>query len=197
MKDIVVTFLFASLLVCTFVAQGPAQIMAPTASLETAAPQTPASGKNPASTAATDILPGKLQNTVAAANAMPEDKFSYKPTADQMTFGELVAHMAEMNNLLCGMPAGVPSPKVDEVKGTDSKDKLIAALKASFDFCSEALSKMDDSKLAEITVGPGGRQGTRAWWILFVVGHWFDHYATASTYLRLNGITPPSAQQKK
>jgi DinB superfamily len=197
MKDIFVTFLFASLLVCTFVTQGPAQTMTPPASLETAAPQTPASGKNPVSTAMRDILPGRQKNTVAAVEAMPADKFNYKASADQRTFGELVVHMAETNNLLCGKAAAVPSPKVDEVKETDSKDKLVAALKASFDFCSDAMSKMDDSKLAETTEGFGGKQVTRAWLTLILAGTWYDHYTAAAISLRLNGITPPSAQPKK
>src|SRR5690242_13253243 len=105
--------------------------------------------KNPVSTALRDILPGRQKNTVAAVEAMPADKFNYKPTADQMTFGHLVVHMAETNYLLCSKAAAVPAPKDEEVKDTDSKDKLVAALRASFDFCSDALTKMDDSKLAE------------------------------------------------
>ena len=112
-----------------------------------AAQTTPAQMKNPVSTALRDILPGRQKNTVAAVEAMPADKFNYKPTADQMTFGGLVVHMAETNSLLCSKAAAVPAPKDQEVKDTDSKDKLVAALKASFDFCSDALAKMDDSKL--------------------------------------------------
>jgi len=117
-----------------------------------------AQSKNPVSTALRDILPGRQKNTVAAVEAMPAEKFSYKPSADQMTFGRLVVHMAETNNLLCGKAAAVPAPKVEEAKDTDSKDKLIVALKASFDFCSDALANMDDSKLAETTEGFGGKQ---------------------------------------
>ncbi len=48
-----------------------------------------------------DILPNRQKNTIAAIEAMPADKFSFKPTADQNTFGHLVAHMIETNNLLC------------------------------------------------------------------------------------------------
>jgi hypothetical protein len=99
-----------------------------------AAQTTPAQMKNPVSTALRDILPGRQKNTVAAVEAMPADKFNYKPTADQMTFGHLVVHMAETNYLLCSKAAAVPAPKDEEVKDTDSKDKLVAALKASFDF---------------------------------------------------------------
>src|SRR6516164_831755 len=97
----------------------------------------------PVSTALRDILPGRQKNTVAAVEAMPSDKFNYKPSADQMTFGHLVTHMVEINHLLCSKAAAVPAPKV-EVNDTDSKDKLVAALKGSFDFCSDALAKMDD-----------------------------------------------------
>jgi uncharacterized damage-inducible protein DinB len=150
--------------------------------------------KNPVSTALRDILPGWQKNTVAAVEAMPADKFTYKPSADQMTFGHLVAHMAETNFLLCGKATDVPAPKVEEVKETDSKDKLVAALRASFDFCSDALAKMDDSKLAETTEGFGGKQVTRAWISLVLAGTWADHYAETAMYLRLNGMLPPTAK---
>lgn len=72
---------------------------------------------------------------------MPADKFSYKPSVDQRTFGQLVVHMAETNYLLCGKAAALPAPKGEELKDTDSKERLVGAVKASFDFCSEALAK--------------------------------------------------------
>ena len=77
--------------------------------------------KNPVSSALRDILPGRQKNTVAAVEAMPADKFSFKPSADQMTFGHLVTHMVDSNNLLCSKAAAVPAPKVEAVKDTDSK----------------------------------------------------------------------------
>src|SRR5271156_1141499 len=155
-----------------------------------------AQSKNPVSTALRDILPGRQKNTIAAVEGMPAEKFSYKPSADQMTFGRLVVHMAETNNLLCGKAAAVPAPKVDEAKDTDSKDKLVAALKASFDFCGDAIGKMDDAKLGEMTAGgPGGQQLTRARFALGIASNWADHYAEAAMYLRLNGILPPTAKK--
>jgi hypothetical protein len=160
-----------------------------------AAQTTPAQTKNPVSTALRDILPGRQKNTVAAVEAMPADKFNYKPTADQITFGHLVVHMAETNYLLCSKAAAVPAPKDEGVKDTDSKDKLVAALRASFDFCSDALTKMDDSKLAETTEIFPGRQGSRAWASLILAGTWADHYAETAMYLRLNGLLPPTAKK--
>ena|SRR5216684_2804633 len=155
----------------------------------------PAQTKNPVSSALRDILPNRQKNTVAAVEAMPADKFNYKPTADQMTFGHLVAHMVEANNALCSGAAAVQAPKVEPVNESDSKDKLVAALKASFDFCSDALAKMDDSKLSETTDGPGGQQLSRARFALGLASNWADHYAEAAMYLRLNGVLPPTAKK--
>jgi hypothetical protein len=166
-----------------------------TAAAAPAAQTTPAPTKNPVSTALRDILPGRQKNTVAAVEAMPADKFNYKPTAQQRTFGQLVVHMAETNYLLCSKATAVSAPKVEDVKDSDSKDKLVAALKASFDFCSDALAKMDDSKLTETTEGFGGKQVTRAWLSLILAGAWDDHYAETAMYLRLNSVLPPTAKK--
>jgi DinB superfamily len=151
--------------------------------------------KDPVASALRETFPGRKTNTIAAIEAMPADKFGYKPTADQMTFGHLVAHMVESNNLFCSKTASVAAPKVNEVKETDGKDKLVAALKASFDFCDGALAKMDDSKLGEMTEGFGGHQFSRARFALILAGSWADHYAEAAMYLRLNGILPPTAKK--
>ena len=166
-------------------------LLAASATAQTTFAQT----KDPVGAALRNILPGRQKNTVAAVEAMPAEKFNYKPTADQMTFGHLVVHIAETNDLLCSKAAAVPAPKVDEVKETDSKDKLVAALKASFDFCSDALAKMDDSRLAETTEIFPGRQGSRAWASMILAGAWADHYAEAAMYLRLNGVLPPTAKK--
>lgn len=155
----------------------------------------PAPAKNPVSDALRDILTGRQKNTIAAVEAMPANKFSYKPSADQMTFGHLVVHMIEANYLLCSKTAGVAAPKVEEAKDTDSKEKLGSALKASFGFCSDTLAKMDDSKLAETTQGFGDKQVTRAWFSLILSGAWADHYGAAATDLRLNGVLPPTAKK--
>jgi uncharacterized damage-inducible protein DinB len=170
---------------------GLAQTMAaPTA--QAAAPV-----KDPVSTALRLMLPGRAKNTLGAIEAMPADKFGYKPTADQMSFAHLVIHIVEFNNGICAKTADVPAPKVDELKETDSKDKLLAAAKASFDFCGEALGKMDDSKLSDSIELFGGRQGPRAMAALITASGWADHYAAAAMYLRLNGVLPPSAPPKK
>jgi hypothetical protein len=167
----------------------------PAAKAETATASTPT--KNPVTVSLGMLLPRSQTNILGAIEAMPADKFSYKPTPEQMTFAHLVVHIVESNNGLCAKVADVPAPKVDEPKETDSKDKLLAAAKASFDFCHEALGKMDDSKLGDSVELHGGHQFPRAMGALGLASGWADHYAAAAMYLRLNGILPPSANPKK
>jgi DinB superfamily len=166
-----------------------------------AAPQTAASQssgpvKNPVMTVLRAALPLRQKNILAAIEAMPADKFGYKPTADQMTFAHLVIHIAESNNAMCAKIADIPEPKIDELKETDSKDKLFAAARASFDYCTSALANVDDSKLGD-NVDFGNTQRPRVVAVFALTGGWADHYAAAAMYLRLNGILPPTAQPKK
>ena len=168
-----------------------AQSAAPAAKTPAAAPT-----KDPVASSLRMLLQRSQNNIVGAVEAMPADKFSYKPTADQMTFGHLVVHIIGSNNALCAKVADVPAPKVDEPKESDSKDQLVAATKASFAFCSEALGKMDDSKLGDDVELFGGRHFPRAMGALGLASGWADHYGAAAMYLRLNGVLPPTAQQK-
>jgi hypothetical protein len=152
---------------------------------------------NPVTASLRILLPRSRNNILGAISAMPADKFNYKPTPEQISFAHLVVHILSYNNSACAKAADVPAPKVEEVKETDSKDKLLAAATASFDFCGEALAKMDDSKLGDSIELYGGHQGPRAMVALGVASGWADHYAAAAMYLRLNGILPPTAQPKK
>jgi uncharacterized damage-inducible protein DinB len=153
--------------------------------------------KDPVTSAVKEILPRQQKNLIAAAEQMPADKYSYKPTPEQISFGHLVMHIATSNNMLCGKIGDTAVPKADDLKETDGKDKLVSALKASFDFCGAAMSKVDDSKLGDSMELWKGRQGTRASALIALTNDWADHYGAAAMYLRLNGILPPSAQGKK
>jgi hypothetical protein len=161
-----------------------------------ATPQASAPIKDPVTASLKMLLPRSRNNTLGAIAAMPADKFSYKPTPEQVTFAHMVVHIAGSNNLLCSSVADLPAPKVEELKETDSRDKMLAAATASFDFCGDALNKMTDAKLND-EVELFGRKFPRAMAALGLASGWADHYAALAQYLRLNGITPPSAQPKK
>lgn len=158
-----------------------------------------AQSKSPVSDVLRQTLNGREKNTVAAFEAMPADKFDYKPTPEQMTFGHLAAHIVESNNFFCSNVGDVPQPKAEELKGTEGKDKLVAAMKASFQFCHDALAKADDSKLNDDIKWFDGKPRPRAAAFVALAGSWADHYGAAAMYLRLNGLLPPTAkpQDKK
>src|SRR6266705_2282491 len=103
--------------------------------------------KSPVADVLREMLPGREKNTVAAFEEMPANKFDYKPTPDQITFGHLAAHIVSSNYYFCSAAGDVPKPTMEELKGTEDKDKLVAGLKASFQFCQTALAKADDSKM--------------------------------------------------
>ena len=152
--------------------------------------------KDPVSDVLREMLKGRQKNTVAAFEEMPADKFSYKPTPEQMTFGHLAAHIVEGNNYFCANVGDVPQPKGEDLKGTEGKDKLVAALKASFDFCGTALTKASDSKLNENITWFDGKPKARVWAFLGLASSWADHYGMAAMYLRLNGLLPPTAKKE-
>lgn len=152
--------------------------------------------KNPVTTVVKEILPRQAKNLQGAVDTMPADKFGFKPTEPQMTFGHLIGHIIDSNYYLCAKASDLPRPKVDAPKEAD-KDALATALKASFDFCTTSLDKVDDTKLGDSIEAYGGRQVPRAWALIALTNDWADHYAAASTYLRLNGLLPPTAQPKK
>ncbi len=153
--------------------------------------------KNPVTSVIREILPRQQKNLVAAVEEMPADKFDYKPTEQQMPFGHLVLHIVESNNHLCSKIGDVPEIKAAPLKESDGKEKLVAALKSSFEFCATALAKVEDSKLGDEVELFGGRKGPRAFALIALTNDWADHYSSAAMYLRLNGLLPPTAQPKK
>ena len=157
-----------------------------------------AQDKSPVTSVVKQILPRQQKNLVAAVEEMPADKFGYKPTEQQMTFAHLVLHIIESNNYLCSKIGDLPEVKAAvPLKESDGKDKLVAALQASFEFCTTALNKVDDSKLADEVELFGGRKGSRAFALIALTNDWADHYSSAAMYLRLNGMLPPTGQPKK
>lgn len=151
--------------------------------------------KNPVTSAVREILPRQQKNLTEAVDEMPANKFDYKPTPQQMTFAHLVVHITNSNNYLCAKIGDAAAPKTPELKETDGKDKLLAALKSSFAFCSTALEKVDDSKLGDTIQAFGGREAPKAWALFALSNDWADHYGAAAMYLRLNGLMPPTAKK--
>ncbi|PYX94122.1 MAG: hypothetical protein DMG67_02345 [Acidobacteria bacterium] len=149
---------------------------------------------NPVTSTVRQIVERQTRNIVAAAEEMPAEKYDFHPTEAQMTFGHLISHIIDSNNFLCSRISDQTEPKA-EVKDTDPKAKLVQALQASFDFCSAALQKADDSKLGDVVALNRGRKGPSAQVLIALTNDFADHYGAAAMYLRLNGMLPPTAQK--
>jgi len=156
----------------------------------------PQESKSPVMDAVRQTLERQHKNLVGAAEEMPADKYSFHPPAPQMSFSTLVMHIAESNNLLCSRISDVDEPKLAELKDSAPKDKLVEALKSSFDFCTSTLAKVDDSKLGAQVKVWGGREVSKAAAAIALTNDWADHYAMAAMYLRLNGLLPPTAKKR-
>jgi uncharacterized damage-inducible protein DinB len=150
---------------------------------------------NPVADAFRDNAKQEGKNLIAAADEFPADKFSFKPTPAQMSFGDIVVHLSQGNDFLCGAIGGVKAPTRAKVDHDDSKAALVARLRETFAFCDQALAPLTDANLAEQLPFFGGRKMSRAAIMTLTTGDWADHYSQSAIYMRLNGILPPTAKK--
>lgn len=149
---------------------------------------------NPVSDALRSDLTRSQRNLVGAAQEMPADKYGFSPTGKEMSFGQLVLHIAGSNDYMCSTISGMSRPNPAKMQPTAPKDSLLARLKSSFEYCSSALKNVSDADLGAQVPFFGGRKVTKATAMMGLAEDWSDHYAQAAIYLRLNGHLPPTAQ---
>src|SRR5688572_2335179 len=128
------------------------------------------------------------------AEELPESTYAYKPTPEVRSFGQMIGHVAGAQYMFCATALGEPDRAEDEIEKTrKTKAELVAALKASTQYCGRAYAQTD--KAAQQKVKLFGQERTR----LFALGvnatHDAEHYGNLVTYLRLNKIVPPSSRR--
>jgi hypothetical protein len=134
---------------------------------------------------------GIENNLLKAADKMPEEAYSFKPTPEMQSFGERVAHVAGQMTVCSGLTG---ERKPNPAEGKTTKADLVAALKTSFDACDAAWDSMNDTSAMEIVPGRGGSQRAK---IAILIGntiHLNEIYGTMTVYMRLKGIVPPSSE---
>jgi uncharacterized damage-inducible protein DinB len=134
-------------------------------------------------------------NVLRTAEKVPEDLYSFRPTPEVRTLGQLIAHEADGQYEMCGAAAGKPVQK-DVEKNVNGKTALIAALKESFAYCDAVYAKMTDADAATL-VDMFGQKVTKIGVMDFNIAHTDEHYGNLVTYMRLKGIVPPSSEPKK
>jgi uncharacterized damage-inducible protein DinB len=131
---------------------------------------------------------------IGIAEAMPEDKYSFKSTPAQRSFGEHVLHIAQVDGFLLGtLGAKAPRPAIN-MKATTKAD-IIAALRQSFDWGKAVIAEFNDAQLVERVKGPPflGATASRAKIFYYSLQHTQDTYGQMVVYLRLNGLVPPAS----
>ena len=147
----------------------------------------PTGAPNPLTTTLSIFRSNMQDKITKAANAMPESKYSYRPTKDVRSFGEIVTHVADISYYLCANVKGVAVPGTTTAKA--SKTEIVAYLKGSFAYCDGAFSGFTDAHLNDPADFWGFK--TNKMFILTQAGnHDALHYGNLVTYMRLNGLEP-------
>lgn len=150
---------------------------------------------NPVVTSAKEFFERQANFMVAAAEQMPAEKFGYRPTPEQWTYGKIVSHVIQGNFAVCGMLSGDGPGKAPAITDTTPKDQMLPVLKQSFDTCQKALDGLKDASLGDTITFFRGAKKPRARALLELTGDLEDHYSQMASYLRLNAMLPPSAKR--
>ncbi|MBZ5609561.1 MAG: DinB family protein [Acidobacteriia bacterium] len=165
-------------------------LAAATMTAQTAAPA------NPISAGTKAIYNIVKTNVTKAAEKMPEANYSFKPTPEVRSFGQLIGHVADAQYIFCSMATGKPNNGPGVEKNKHTKADLAAALQAAFSYCDEIYNGMTDTSAPEI-IKFLGRDAPRIMALDFNNAHMDEHYGNIVTYMRLKGLVPPSSETEE
>jgi hypothetical protein len=137
---------------------------------------------------------------IVSAQMMPESGYAFRPTPDVRTFGEQINHATGANYSFCnqaGVPPGFVRRSAPSLQATTSKAAIVEALEASIAYCSSLLAAASEAWLMESAPNLGGAgsgviTGARAYAFVYAGIHSAEDYGTITTYLRMQGLVPPS-----
>ncbi|HBY61036.1 MAG TPA: DinB family protein [Solibacterales bacterium] len=151
-----------------------------------------ANAQNPL-TADSKTLYGRFRgNVLKAAEKMPEENYSFKPSDDVRTFGQLVGHVADANIAFCAAVKGEKKAGGIE-KGKTTKADLVAGLKEAYAYCDSVYEGMTDAQALE-RIKFFGSEMAKISVLGFNMVHTYEHYGNMATYMRIKGIVPPSSE---
>ena len=128
-----------------------------------------------------------------AAEQLLDSDYAFRPVATVRTFGQLIGHVAGSQNLICAAALGEPSKSEDDIeKSMTTKPQLVAALRASNEYCRRAYAQSDASAARSTTLFE--EKQSRMFALALNATHDGEHYGNVVTYFRIKGLTPPSSQ---
>jgi hypothetical protein len=130
---------------------------------------------------------------IGAAEKMPEESYSFKPTPEVRSFGQLVDHVADASYMFCSQAIGETNPSKNIEKTKTSKADLVAAIKDAVGYCNKALENMNDTKGSQM-VKLFNFDLARLTLFSLNTAHTDEHYGNMVTYLWIRGIVPPTSE---
>jgi uncharacterized damage-inducible protein DinB len=155
----------------------------------------------------TDVLDSTVKNLdrefTPAAEAMPEDKFSFAPSNGEFkgvrTYAEQIKHVAAVNyEIAAAILEEKPPVDIGDESGPasiTSKADILNYLKQSFAYVHKAIATINEKNVVETVRSPFGEgKVSRLGLATSISSHGFDHYGQMVVYLRMNGIVPPASR---
>lgn len=135
-------------------------------------------------------------NIRESADQMPEAEYTFRPTPEVRTFGQILAHVAGTNYVFCAAAKGEKSQYAegDFEKTAKTKAQIVKAVNDSLAYCDAAYDALTDAGAAQMPFGAG--QGSRALALISNSAHLNEHYGNLVTYFRLKGMVPPSTRRE-
>ena len=131
-------------------------------------------------------------NLIKAAEKMPEEAYSFKPTPEMEAFGQRMIHIANQIGT-CSAMTGERKP--NPAAGKTAKADIVAGLKASFEACDAAWDSMNDKTAMEMVAGRGGQQRSKLSGLIGNTTHNTEMYGYISVYMRLKSVVPPTSDR--
>ena len=135
-------------------------------------------------------------NLIKAAEKMDDGNYSFKPTPEVRSFGQIVGHVADAQYSFCSVATGEKNPAPGIEKSKTTKADLVEALKTAFAYCDKAYDGMTDAHATDM-VKFFGRDMAKLSVLSFNNAHNDEHYGNIVTYMRLKGLVPPSSEGRR
>ena len=144
------------------------------------------------------LFSSQAEEVVAAAEAMPADKYNFVPASGEFkgvrTFAQQVTHIAEAQYFFFAGFGVKPTIDPKTITKLTGKDDVVKALKDSYAFAQQAMKTITPENAFEKIAEVDGAD-TRASIAAFGLAHTNDHYGQMVVYLRMNGIVPPASRK--
>jgi uncharacterized damage-inducible protein DinB len=158
-----------------------------------------ASAQNPVSDSLRSSWNSVKRNIRESAELMPEEHYTFKPTPDVRSFGEILAHVAGASFEFCASARNEAAPFAEDafVGKMTTKAQIAKVTTDAIAYCDGAFAALTDVNAGEMVVQPfgGSKRTTRVNSLVGQIGHDNEHYGNLVTYFRLKGLVPPSSRR--